>query len=108
MCGCLLYFHSARFICTLDNWLAQVAIAVMIVASVLPLLCQASAVLLLQPERTGRAAFDGCLSTVKCMDGVTAIASTSFIQVYSSLDKHNLHIVMATVIMVVPQRVVCP
>ncbi len=74
-------------ICELANetWLvnAQVAIAVMIGVSVLPLLCQASAVLLLQPERTRRAAFDGCLARVQCMDGVTAIASTSFIQVRS-------------------------
>ena len=53
----------------------------MIVVSVLPLLRQAAAVLLLQPERTQRAAFDGCLARVRCMDGVTAIASTSFIQV---------------------------
>ena len=53
----------------------------MICVSVLPLLRQAAAVLLLQPQASQRAAFEGCLSRVRCVDGVAAIDSTSFIQV---------------------------
>ncbi len=63
--------------------LAQVAIAVMICLSVLPLLRQAAGVLLLQPQASQRAAFDGCLFRVRCLEGVAAISSTSFIQVRS-------------------------
>ena len=63
----------------------QVAIAVMICVSVLPLLRQAAGVLLLQPQAGQRAAFEGCLSRVRCVDGVAAIDSTSFIQVRRTL-----------------------
>ncbi len=61
--------------------LAQVAIAVMICLSVLPLLRQAAGVLLLQPQAGHRAAFDGCLTRVRGLEGVAVISSTSFIQV---------------------------
>ena len=53
----------------------------MICVSVLPLLRQAAGVLLLQPQAGQRVAFDGCLSRVRCLEGVAAISSTSFIQV---------------------------
>ena len=68
---------------------AQVAIAVMICLSVLPLLRQAAGVLLLQPQAGQRAAFDGCLSRVRCLEGVAEISSTSFIQVRFQ-PKHGL------------------
>ena len=60
---------------------ASVTIALMIAISVAPLTRQAAAVLLMQPSRSVRAAFEGCLERVRKMDGVSAVASTALYQV---------------------------